>query len=186
VTAFANIYKCTSEDGIVMFSDTPCGTEAELAFYQPVADIDEALGVPIEPFLTPAHYNSHDEYITDQAKRVGRVILTDQWFNYSKLTHVHGPSLNDSRIPKKAKSIYGSIPGWVILLYYGPPNDPRKWSIEFRYDSKVRRDINGISKSVVLLRSIAIEKDGLPFTPDSMKDVNKFNQIKVGFWKSTY
>jgi hypothetical protein len=72
----------------------------------------------------------------------------------------------------------------VIFLFYGPESNRKKWSIEFRYDSKVRKDINGISRSVLLLKSISIKKDEMPFIPSSMRDVKKLKKIGTGEWKA--
>ena len=32
ITAFADVYKCVSDDGVIKFSDAPCGKNAEIIF----------------------------------------------------------------------------------------------------------------------------------------------------------
>jgi hypothetical protein len=183
-TAFADVYRCVSDDGVIKFSDEPCGKDAELIHDQPQTSLDEALSAEIEPFLRPYTSETYGKYITNQSKRIGRCILPDQWFNSSKLIRVYGPSPRDSYSFPKPKPIYGTTPGWVIFLYYGPESNPKKWSIEFRYISTIRKDINGILKSFVLLKSISIKKDEIPFTPISMRDVKKFEKKGTGEWKA--
>jgi hypothetical protein len=183
-TTFADIYKCLSDDGVAIFSDAPCGNDAALIYDQPQTGVDEALGVEINPFVKPYTSETYGDYITNQSKRIGRVILPDQWFNFSKLIRVYGPAPRDSYSFPKPEPVYGTTPGWVVFLFYGPESKRKKWSIEFRYVSQVRKDINGIAKSVVLLKSISIKKDELPFTPSSMRDVKKFEKTDTGEWKA--
>jgi hypothetical protein len=119
-TAFADIYKCLSDDGVAIFSDVPCGKDAQLIYDQPMTSVDEALGVEINPFVKPYTSATYGEYITNESKRIGRCILPDQWFNFSKLIRVYGPSPRNSYSFPKPKPVYGTTPGWSFFYFMGP------------------------------------------------------------------
>lgn len=182
-SAVADIYKCVSDDGVISFSDRPCGNDAEIIIKQSLPSVDDAVGVEIEPYLKPYTSKTYGEYITNQAKRISRSILPGQWFIASELIRVYGPSPRGSHSFPKPKPIYGTTPGWVIILFYGPESNVKKWELKFQFVSLVRKDIDGIARSVVFLKSISIKNNGEPFTPPTMHHVKNLKRIGTGKWE---
>ena len=183
-TSFADIYKCKGPDGTTIFSDDPCGGDAEVVVPQFIPSVDQAVGVKIKPYTNKFTSSSYSEYITNEAKRVTASILPDQWFISSKTEHVvYHPPQRGTQIFPGTTSPHDNTPGWVVRLSYGSESNRREWEILFRYDSTVIKDLSGKYDNATILRTISIKMDGKPYTPRTMHNVGKMEKTQPGEWK---
>jgi len=158
----AEIYKCTAEDGTVTFSDEPCDTKAEVAFETPNRNFDEVIGnaspYPEQPIAAAKVYG--DDF-APHAKKIGECILPGEYNN----------SFENQSSPM--------LPGWRIVLFYGPEDNRKEYEITMQYGRNPRSD----GTLYVWLDTITIRKDGKPFDPPAMAAVQRFRKIGSGKWK---
>jgi hypothetical protein len=117
-TSFANIYKCISDNGVVTFSDQPCGDQAAIVFHDTNLSVDEAIG-NASPYTQPVTYSSDiDTDVILHARKIGRSILP-----YENLTSY------DISTEHTVLSYT-----WKVFLSYVSPKYEHAWSrIEMDY-----------------------------------------------------
>lgn len=77
--ASAEIYKCVSADGVVKFSDQPCGRQAEVVISATNLSVDEAIGNG-SPYPEPLKESAvMNQDIMVHAKTVGASIFPDMY-----------------------------------------------------------------------------------------------------------
>ena len=161
-SAHAEIYKCRADDGTVMFSDEPCDTKAEVAFETPNRDFDEVIGnaSPYEEQPIAAAKVYSDDF-APHAQKIGECILPGEYNN----------SIENQSSPM--------LPGWRIVLFYGPEDNHREFEITMQYNRNPRSD----GTLYVWLDTITIRKEGKPYDPPSMATVQTYTKIGNGRWK---
>jgi hypothetical protein len=163
--SLADIYKCVSDDGVVTFSDEPCGQNAEVAFEKYIIRVDDAIGLDIiGPFTNRAYMQSIRPDIESHAKKIGSCIL---------------PRANPTLlfVDRAGGRHYNKDINWKISLFYGPQDYEREWNINVYYKGKKEKEIS------LWLNAITITKDGRPFTPSTMHHVKKLKRIGTGEWE---
>jgi hypothetical protein len=159
--AYTDVYKCVSEDGVVKFSDEPCGKNAELSFQTSKLNFDDVIGnaSPYTDQPVAASKIDGDDFVA-HARKIGKVILPYEYNN----------SFDNRTTPMS--------PGWTIYLFFGPASNKKQFVIRMEYARYPTS--NGI---YVWLNAISVQKDGKPFSPSSMSDVNKFKKMGTGRWE---
>ena len=136
--AFADIFKCVSEDGVVTFSDQPCGEKAALVIHDKKLSVDEAIG-NASPYPEPVIYSSNiDTDVLLHARKIGKSIFPNDMLKSHDLTTEH-------------TGIYYS---WKVFLSYVTPQKEHMWSrmvLDYRGD---RKD----DKILVRLKYISIKR----------------------------
>jgi hypothetical protein len=161
VPAFADIYKCVSDDGVVTYSDQPCASDAEVAFETENLNFDDAIGnaSPYTEQLVPASKIDGEDFVA-HARKIGKYIFPYEYNN----------SYVNQTTPMSR--------GWRILLYFGPENNKRNYRVALEYGRKPTNQ--GI---YVWLNSISVKKDGKPFDPPSMVNVKTYKKMGTGRWQ---
>jgi hypothetical protein len=159
--AWADVYKCVSDDGIIKFSDEPCGENAEISFRTSNLNFDDVIGnaSPYTEQPVAASKIDGNDFVA-HAKKIAKAILPYEYNN----------SYDNRTTPMS--------PGWRIYLYFGPASNEKKFVIVMNYARYPTS--NGI---YVWLNSISVKKDGKPFDPDSMSDVTKYKKMGTGRWE---
>lgn len=159
---FADVYKCTSDDGTVTFSDQPCDTKAEVAFETDDRNFDEVIGnaspYDEQPIASSKVYS--DDFVP-HARKLGRCILPGEYNN----------AFENKTSPM--------LPGWRIVLFFGPEDNPKEYEIAMQYERNPRSD----GKMYVWLNTIIIKKDGKPYDPPSMATVQTYKKMGNGRWQ---
>jgi hypothetical protein len=165
IPAFADIFKCVSEDGFVTFSDEPCGKNAEIAFQKYIMSVDDAVGLDlISLFTDRTQIRSIRLDLESHAKILGNCILPNEKRNYLFVDRAGGHH-------------YHREIDWKLSLFFGPQGYEREWNINVFYKGKKEKNIS------VWLNSITVTKDGRPFNPPSMLNVKKLKKVGPGEWK---
>jgi hypothetical protein len=156
-TVSADIYKCVSDDGVVKFSDQPCGDNAEITFHFLSIDDLISLASPYEQPIKDPNRISNDLLI--HSRKLGDRILPGKPF-YGH--HVQAKNDHHSQ--------------WEIHLRYAPKS-LTDWQIIMDYEKKPTHD--GYS---LWLKSIVIKRWGKPYSPSTMKYIEKIRKIGPGAW----
>jgi hypothetical protein len=158
---FADVYKCVSEDGVVKFSDEPCGEDAELSFQTVSLNFDDVIGnaSPYTDQPVAASKIDGNDFVA-HARKIGKAILPYEYNN----------SYENQTTPMS--------PGWRIYLFFGPASNKKQYVIRMEYGRYPTS--NGI---YVWLNSISVKKDGKPFNPPAMSNVKKFKKMGTGRWE---
>ena len=163
----AAVFKCIAEDGVVTFSDKPCGQNAAIAFPEYVMSVDDAAALDIVgPFTNRKDIHSLRRDIEAHAAKIGSCILPHETRNFLFADRAGGHPYN--------RDI-----DWKITLLYGPPRYEREWRIDVYYKGRMNEEIN------VWLQTITVAKDGRPFSPPSMRDLKRLKQTGTGAWTLT-
>jgi hypothetical protein len=154
--ASADVYKCVSDDGVVTFSDQPCGEEAALVFQDTNLSVDEAIG-NASPYTQPVPYSGDiDKDVLLHARKIGRSILPNE-------------NLESYDISKENMGIYYT---WKVFLSYVTPHKEHLWS-------RIELDYRGEPKGkgvFVQLKFISIKRADW-FTPlPTLKNVKKLKK----------
>ena len=169
ITAFADIYKCVSDDGVVKYSDEPCGkqTEVILRTSNSKGSLDDAMGVA--PFS--GRIGSRKDIINElrlQAINLVKLILPEEEYK-----------------GVKAQSFFGSPGGVTFSALLGSPKKKKvMWDVSITYSIETGADKGGDYDINIRLKSITILKDGNPFSPASMNAVKRLNEISEGRWEA--
>jgi hypothetical protein len=162
--SFADIFKCVSDDGVVTFSDEPCGKNAEITFQKYTMSVDDAINLgPIKTFTDRTYVRGIRPDLEAHAKIIGSCILPNAKRNYLFVDRAGGQYYN----PKI---------DWKISLFFGPQGYEREWNIDLFYKGRKEKNIT------VWLNSITVTKDGRPFNPPSMHNVKKLKKVGTGKW----
>ncbi len=168
ITAFADIYKCVSDDGVVKYSDEPCGKQTEFLFRESNSkwSLDDAIGVA--PF-SGRRIGSRNDIIDElrpQAINLVKLILPEE--EYKTVF---------------AQSFFGAPGGVTFSAHLGPPKKKKvMWIVSITYSIEGGDDQGGYYDINIRLKFITIMKDGKPFSPASMNAVKRLNEISVGRW----
>ena len=159
--AIADVYKCVSEDGVVKFSDEPCGTNAKLSFQTSKLKFDDVIGnaSPYTKQPVPASKIDGNDFVA-HARKIGKAILPYEYNN----------SVDNLTAPM--------MPGWNIQLNFGPDNKKKMYVIRMQYGRYPTSD--GI---YVWLNTISVKKNGKPYNPPAMSDVKTFKKMGTGRWE---
>jgi hypothetical protein len=162
-TAFADIYKCVSDNGVVKFSDAPCSKKAEVAFKTGARNFDAVIGNASPYPELPIPKSRFDiEDIVAHAKRIGGCIITGEYNN----------KVIRRLVPKPAHIEY------YVELHFGPESEKKRFEIHMLY----RRDIT-YDGMYVWLNSFDIYKNGKPYDSPAMAGVETFKKMGVGRWE---
>jgi hypothetical protein len=157
VTAFADVYKCVSEDGVVTFSDEPCGKKAEITIHS--LSLDDLIGLASPFTQSIMDSNSISNDLLSHSRKLGKSILPKERY------YGHNVSL------KNDLQSY-----WEIRLYYAPKGFT-EWEIRMDYVKKPKAQ--GYS---LWLKSIFIKRWGKPYSPPTMQHAKKMRKIGPGEW----
>lgn len=184
--AFADIYKCKSADGITTYSDEPCAQDAKVFIRETPAGVDGAVSKRIDMRRGRWSETQDEDNIAADAKRIAAAILPNMFFTSSDVINIrYSPTDTPPDFFERATphNQYDRVPGWKVNLKYNSAKRDTEYDISFRFDNKRIKDISGKVKSEVLLRTISIQKDGKPFNPDTMENLQHLKLIKTGHWE---
>jgi hypothetical protein len=109
---YADVYKCVSDDGVVTFSDQPCGEKAALVFHNSKLSVDEAIG-NASLYTQPVTYSSDiDTDVLLHARKIGKSILPNDILKSYDVSTEH-------------TEIYYT---WKVFLSYVTPQKEHMWS----------------------------------------------------------
>lgn len=185
-SVLADIYKCKSPSGVTIYSDEPCGKNAKLFIRESAKTVDGAVAEEIEINRGPWSERRRENNIAADARRIGATILPNQFFTSADVIHIaYSPSdPPPSSFPRATPhKKYGKVPGWVVCLKYHSSKKQDEYELKFRFDNKKVKQASGDSKYAVLLRTISVKKNGKPFFPDSMRNVQNLKFNANGEWK---
>jgi hypothetical protein len=183
---FADTFRCKSADGTVRYTDRYCGEDTESEVKQSLASVDEAVGRTIRPSKNEFSATTYEDYLIGEARRIGQSILPGQWFVDAKIRHIaykppqNGPKVFDRPEPEYK---FDNVPGWGVVLHYGPDSNRRVWEIQYQFHHTDTLDNHGDRHGAMLLETISIKKDGEPFTPHTMQNAKRLEMKKTGVWK---
>jgi hypothetical protein len=162
-TAYADIYKCVSEDGVVKFSDEPCSKKAEVAFKTGAQNFDAVIGnaSPYPKLPIPLSRFDTDDVVA-HAKKIGGSIITGEYNN----NVVRRISPNPVTFE------------YYVELHFGPESEKRRFEIHMLY----RRDVR-YNGTYVWLNSFQVYKKRKPYDPPAMAGVETFKKMGVGRWE---
>ena len=177
ITAFADIYKCVSDDGVVTFSDVPCGKNAKFAFRDSNSagsgTIDDFIGV-VHPGPYNKNFYSVDSLSSDlkpQAINLGRRIFPNEQFSWiDARSQIYGQD--------KSGAAAAFIP---FTLFFGSKDKETNYSAVITYGFKTEKG-SSKEKVVLWLQAIETQKNSKDFDPLSMRDVKKLKKISTGRW----
>ena len=163
-TASADIYKCVSDNGAVKFSDTPCATDAEVAFETEELNFDDVIGNASPYPNSPVPVSRFDiKDIVPHSKKIGQCIITGEYNNATHLRQAIGRKTNK----------------WHVDLYFGPENEKLRFTVRMTY-----RVIHRIDNTVsVWLNTIRVKRYRKLYDPPSMDNVKTFKKMSVGLWE---
>lgn len=161
---FADIYKCVSDDGIVKFSDQPCGENSEKMVKTPSIDELIAQARPYkQPFADPDRITSD---LIACSRKIADGILPDQHYHYNN-THEGDAGTR-----------------FTISLMYVPegfksssPNKFRIYEVMMTYKKRIKD-----SGYELWLVSIAIKLGRSPISPKTMEEAKSLKKIGAGEW----
>jgi hypothetical protein len=160
----ADIFRCVSDDGVVRYSDNPCGDDAVPAFDEYKPSVDDAAGRDIiKPLSDRSRLDDIEQDLKAHAIQLGIAIVPNQ-----KLNHVFKDKAGD---PGR-----NEVLDWLFTLFFGPEAYDRQWRIEIFYRGRME------GAAVVWLRTIRIQMDGAPMDPSTMQGLKAFRKIKSGEW----
>ena len=155
---YADIYKCTGEDGVVRFSDEPCGENSEFAF-------KSAGGIQlIENALVDFHVSESGRNLTE--KELNYISAIRKHARY-----VGGHIFHDLQLISERKDTSSSR----IALDYGSSNSTDRYTVTIYYDRNKNED-------GILFDKIIIEKNGRYFVPEIMAGTKRLKQYSTGWW----
>ena len=161
--AWANVYRCVSDDGTVRYSDQPCAGDAELYIEETVCDLEDSLrrSSPI-PGLDMYSADVIDRLVAN-AKKLGKCILPNEpYVSYSADEH---------RLP-------GCNPTWDIDVYYGLMDGRAKWFLTFQYAVRTQ---DGFSR--IWIQRIITRLSDLYHDPPSLKSVGVLDREGQGIYR---
>lgn len=163
--SYADIYKCTSDSGVVTYSDEPCGKNAVHAFDEYVMSIDDAASRDI---ITPSTDRSYKYDIISamipHAKRIAYCIFPDKEFLGVILSKT-------SWYASKNDLCYS------VNMGFGSKDPDSGRVIKVFYEGRM------IDGPIVRLAAIKIYKGHKPCEPISMNNLKTFRKIKEGEWE---
>ena len=119
--ASAEIYKCVNEDGVVKFSDQPCGRQAEVVIAKTNLSVDEAIGNG-GPYPEPVKDSAvMNQDIMVHAKTVGASIFPDMYLESNDI----------------GEDLKGQTRTWkVFLVYLDSKNYYNNTKVELNYSGE--------------------------------------------------
>ncbi len=165
VQLWADIYRCVSDDGVVTYSDHPCGRDAKVIYRKYEMSVDDAARRDIiKPGTDRSDMWAVEKDIKDHACQIARIIVPDQRLHYIYI--------------KRDGKVEDEIPvDWRVTVPWGPEEDILNSSIEFYYRGKKNGRLN------VWLHSLQTLSDRRPYDPLAMKDVRQFKKAGLGQWE---
>jgi len=161
-TVSADIYKCVSDDGVVTYSDEPCGPKSSV--FGKTMSLNKLIA-SVCPYDQPV-FNPDDlsNDLLEFSQKLGSYIVPDKIFNSSSVFSKEDPlSLN-----------------WNIHLSYDCGrkfNESGCISITLLYERKKLKKQKPLS-----LKSIVIKQWGNPYDPPAMMNVKKMRKTDIGIW----
>ena len=154
--AFTDVYKCVSEDGVVTYSDQPCGEQADVFIRNSDLSVDDAIGnaSPYTHPVTLARDIRSDVML--HARKVGRSIFPNEFLKSHDISTEHT----------------GNYYKWNVFLSYVLPNKEHVWSrIVMNYIGEPKK--NRIS---VCLKYISIKRFDWATPLRTLKNVKKLKR----------
>lgn len=185
-SAFADIYKCKSPSGVTIFSDEPCAEDAKVFIEESATSVDEAVAEEIDLKSGSWSETQRRDNISADARRIANTILPNVFFTSADVIHIKyspsdpPPAWFDRPTPHMK---YDRIPGWEVNLVYHSASKEDEYNLKFRFDQKSVKQISGDSKYACLLRTIAVKKNGKPFVPETMRNLQHMKSTALGQWK---
>ena len=153
----ADIYKCVTDDGVVTFSDHPCGKENKVVI--PGQSLDDLIALA-RPYRQPlADPNRITNDLFAHSERIGARICP-------------GLPLVDREVQVKNER----RSEWDVSLRYADDGLPA-WHIRINYRKKT--NIDGYE---IWLRSITVLRWYKPFSPPAMEQATALKKIGPGEW----
>lgn len=125
VSGKTEIYKCKSEDGVITFSDRPCGKSAEVIQENKNLTVDQAIGNG-RPYEQPMAYDRimHSDIIS-HARKIGKSLVPEEQFDSQKM-----------EVSKK-----GEYYAWTVYLnYFLPEKTYMKSAFQLIYKGKLENN----------------------------------------------
>lgn len=185
-SAFADIYKCKLPNGTTIFSDEPCAEDAKVLIKESATSVDEAVAEGIDLTRGSWSETQRRDNIAADARRIANTILPNVFFSSSDVIHIKyspsdpPPSWFDRPTPHMK---YDRIPGWEVNLVYHSASKEDEYNLKLRFDHKSVKQISGDSKYACLLRTIVVKKNGTPFVPETMRNLQHMKSTALGFWE---
>lgn len=154
---WADIYKCVSRDGIVRYSDQPCGEDASVITHTASVDDLIAMSRPYRrPFQDP---NGISKDLRSHSKLIGDHIIPGG-------RYLH----RDVGVGHKHRTV------WTVTMAYKTV-EHRPWRIRLTYHRE--KQSNG---DLFWLTSISVFKWGKPATPPAMRRITRLHNTGPGAW----
>lgn len=160
----ADLYKCISDDGIVKYSDQPCGKKFETITSSPTIDQLIASALPLQQPISDPDLIVGD--LVACSKGISASILPKALFQYSNV------NVNDKCSRYTIVLVYAS----EAYLAYNPGRS-RMYDIEIKFDKR-----KGDRHYELWLESISIKQDRRHFSPLAMEQVSNLKKLGPGRW----
>jgi hypothetical protein len=136
----ADVYKCVSETGGIVFSDYPCGNDSELFLVDSSISVDEAIGNG-SPFSKPMN----DDYdivngIMAHAKKIGQSLFQEKQLSDETITRTHTVVSNAWKVFLSYKSQENGSYWASVTLDYTGEKTGEGFDITLKYLSVRRSD----------------------------------------------
>jgi hypothetical protein len=166
----ADVYKCKRKDGVLVFSDRPCGKDTEIAFKgrSDAAGLNDLLAnFETEVRTEERSYNFDPaiEKFKSHTKLLGSYLFKNSEFQGFK---------------KNAAEIRGMIQT-SVAGYWGP----RSVKGVYRYTLMVgyKHEINADGHYIFRTGMVTIKKNDQWFDHPAMKDITYLQHTDIGLWK---
>lgn len=161
--AWADVFRCVSDDGTVRYSDQPCAADAELFIEEEGCNIDDSIR-RAHPFkdLSVKSEDINDRLVA-HAKKLGKCILPNMTF---KSYNVSEDSFRDVDHT------------WDISVNYGNREGRAKWTLTFYYNAKLKDGDRRIRMTTIFVRSNH-GRQNLPLL-DNILSLNRWATGKYG------
>lgn len=158
--AWADVYRCVSDDGTVRFSDRPCSGDPELFIKEEGCHIDDSIR-RAKPFtdLTVQSENFNDRLVS-HARKLGKCILPDETYVSYRVSE------------DRFRDQYHT---WVVRVNYENKGRKNKWRLTFTYDLQSKNGTKRICMSAIIVQLNRSFHD-LP----SLENIASLNQLSTG------
>lgn len=163
--SYSDVYRCRDANGVLTFSDAPCGKDAELAFKtgHRIAKIEARLLDFRAEFYSPPG--------------IGEEIRADVQSQVRPIAKSIGGQL----FPGKQFSHFDDNPDrmYSAKVYYTPADKHDEYTLAVHF-SFTRNTPPNYTFKITFIR---ILKNGKPFSPDLMYNARRLKKLKYGNWE---
>ncbi len=166
----ADVYKCKRKDGVFVFSDRPCGKDAEIAFKgrSDAAGLNDLLAnfeTEVRTEERPYSFAPAIEKFKSHTKLLGIYLFKNSKF--------HGVKIS----PAPTREM---IQTWVAG-YWGPRSvkGVYRYTLMVGYKHEIRPDGHYVFRTGM----VTIKKNDKWFDHPAMKDITYLQHMSIGWWK---